>query len=206
MEFVNKNTMAVPLALAPPSVGTEQDDIQSVVQGLEEQAWSPGAFSSSDDNYTIGYDDEEIHVNLFYRLLASYVMPLFLLLQWVLEVYYDEDNNISYDISWEILLGNVIIFVILMFLYRKAVVHNIWALLAPVVFLLIADTLVLFHFATVAIWVMVGGLVGMAGTIVIDFCCNCRGDEGQEVFIDSREWMLKEDLMGGPNLSPDAEV
>jgi len=204
MEFANKNTMAVPLALAPPSVGTEQDDIQYVVQGFEEQAWSPGAFSSFDDNYTIGFDDEERHVNLFYRLLTSYVMPFFLLLQWVLEVY-DEDNDILYDISWEILLGNVIIFVILMFLYRKAVVHNIWALLAPVVFLLIADTLVLFHFATVAIWVMAGGLVGMAVTIVIDFCYNSRGDE-EQVFIDSREWMLKEDLMGGPNLSPDAEV
>jgi len=205
MEFANKNTMAVPLALAPPSVGTEQDDIQYVVQGFEEQAWSPGAFSSFDDNYTIGFDDEERHVNLFYRLLTSYVMPFFLLLQWVLEVY-DEDNDFTYDISWEILLGNVIIFGILMFFYRKAVAHNIWALLAPVVFLLIADTLVLFHFATIAIWVMVGGLVGMAGTIVIDFCYHSRGDEEQEVFIDSREWMLKEDLMGGPHLSPDAEV
>lgn len=206
----------MPLALAPPSIGDAEKDTQPVygleekgwththasedtkeesqpVYGLEDKGWMPARFSG--DALDTTEDDDDKKANLFYRILTSHIMPFFLLLQWVLEVYYDEDDYETEDIGLGILLANVALFAFLMFFYRQTMQHNLWALLAPVIFLTVADTLVLFHCATMAFWVMAGGLLGMAGTVLFDRCYNYYYDHNQEIFINEREWMLKEDVM-----------
>jgi len=194
MEFATRNTLSMPLALAPPSTGDGKDDTPSV-HDLEEKGLTPDPYSSDEHALSISEDGEAKKANLFYRILTSHIMPFFLLLQWVLEVYSDEDDYATEDIGSGILLANAALFGFLMFFYRQTMQHNLWALLAPVVFLFVADTLVLFHCATIAFWVMGGGLLGMAGTVVVDRCYYTIYDHNQEILINEREWMLKEDLM-----------
>ena len=188
MEFTTKNTLTLPLALSPPSIGGP-DDILSQDAVVEEQAWtSPDDSSFEEMPYETDQGNDEDHVNIFYRVLTSHVMPFFLLLQWVLEVYYDDDDEATEDIGWGVLLLNVGLFCVLAPFYRKAVEHNLWGLLTPVIFLTVADALVLFHLPTFAYWTMAGGLLGMAGAVAFDYFK--RGKEEQETFINEREWML----------------
>lgn len=198
MEFTANNTATVPLGLAPPSsIGGENDDILSARDVEEPEAsWSfmPHSSIGETPHGSEGLDDEEGRASLFYRVLTGSVMPFFLLLQWVLEVRDDDDDDVTYDLGWGVLAANVAIFCALSFFYHKAVQHNVWALLAPVLFLALADTLVAFHFATAAFGVMAGGLLGMAGTVAYDYFKKRRTSYVEEISFSSeqRELLLND--------------
>lgn len=188
MEFLAHSTLTVPLALAPPSTAAAQDRIVPSFLVQETEWWSvPPAFEERDEfSVESSAEQEKKHVNLLYRLLTGNIMPFFLMFQWVLEVYDDDDGDTMVDISLVTILAITAIFIVLMVLYRNTMHKNFWALLAPSLFLAVANALVLLQCSTFAFWVIGGGLVGMAGVISFESWFRSRDNDH-----DDREWLLQ---------------
>jgi hypothetical protein len=179
MEFVMHNTFTVPLHLATPA----EDEVVQTFHGPESRSLGERGVS--------GEEGGKQEVNIFYRFLTGHIMPFFLMFQWVLELC-DDSVVTTGHITLATILLIVAMFSGLVVLYRKTMRHNLWALLAPLIFLTVANMLVLFHCDTVACLVMGGGLVGMAGAILFERCYGSR-DKNQERLIHEREWLLQEE-------------
>ena len=180
MEYLAHSTLTVPLALAPPSIGAAEDRVVPSFLGQEAPCWSvPPAFQERDEfSVESSAEQEKNHVNLFYRLLTGNIMPFFLMFQWVLEVYDDDNDDTTVDFGLATLLAILAIFIILMVFYRNTKQKNFWALLAPSIFLAVANALVLFQCVT----------FGMAGVLLFESWFRSR-DYDQ----DDREWLLQDE-------------
>ena len=179
MEFVMHNTLTVPLPLATPA----EDKFVQTFQEPESRSLGEMGVSFEEDG--------KQEVSLSYCFLTGYIMPFFLMFQWVREVCDDNAVATGHNSLATIVL-TVAAFGGLMPLYRKKMQHNLWALLAPLIFLTAANILVLFNCDDLACVVMGGGLVGMAGTILFE-CYYGSRNQNQQQLIHEREWLLQEE-------------
>jgi hypothetical protein len=110
-------------------------------------------------------------------------MPLFLLLQWVLELYTDESETTGW-LDWVVPIVAIALFAFLAPLYHN-VVSSRFAVLLPVTFITTAGTLVKFHQTVPACVVMTGGLSAMAGRVGV---ARYYATRGRRVF--EQEWIM----------------
>lgn len=136
--------------------------------------WWSHATSFDNESQQLAFVSELVHdedggVNVYYMLVTSYIMPLFLFLQWTLELL-DTDHQSSdtmTTLGWAVPVASTALFCHLSPLHHKASAGSVPVLLFPVVFLTVADALVLFHETLAAFGVMACGLLAMAARVTV---------------------------------------